>query len=55
MSTEGLKKVPQGERPESLSMAELEPKFPSDSSIKNQMMSLATEVKTAESLDAQRE
>ena len=55
MSTEGLKKVPQGARPESLNMAELEPKFPSDSSVKNQMMSLATDVKTAADIDAQRE
>ena len=55
MSTEGLKKVPQGVRPETMDMAALEPQFPSDSSIKNQMMSLATEVKTSESIDAQRE
>lgn len=55
MSTEGLKKVPQGQRPESLDMAALEPQFPSDSSIKNQMMSLAAEIKDAKSIDEQRE
>jgi hypothetical protein len=54
-SIEGLKKVPQGQRPESMDMEKLEPKFPSDSSLKNQLMSLATDVKLAASLEEQRE
>lgn len=54
-STEGLKKVPQGQRPESMDMEKLEPKFPSNSSLKNQLMSLATDVKLAASLEEQRD
>ena len=54
-STEGLKKVPGGQRPESLDMETLEPKFPSDSSLKNQMMGIAADVQTAKTIDEQRE
>lgn len=55
VSTEGLKKVPQGERPETLDMETLEPKFPSDSAVKNQLMLIATDMKTAPDIDTQRE
>ncbi len=56
VSTEGLKKVPQGQRPESgWQFAEQDPQFPSDSSVKNQLMMIATEIKTAETIDKQRE
>lgn len=55
VSTEGLQKVPQGTRPESFVMAELEPQFPSESSIKNQLMMIATEIRAAQSVDEQRE
>lgn len=54
-STEGLKKVPQGQRPESMNMEELEPQFPSDSSLKNEMMMLASEISAAKDIDQQRE
>ena len=52
-STEGLKKVPQGVRPESMNMDEVEPEFPSDTSIKNQLMSLAAEIRSAQSMEDQ--
>ena len=54
-STEGLKKVPQGQRPESMNMDEVDPEFPSDTSIENQMMSLAAEIRSARSLEEQQE
>lgn len=54
-STQGLKKVPQGDRPESMDMASMEPKFPSDSSIKNQLMTIATEMKSAKTMEEQKE
>ena len=56
VSTEGLKKVPQGERPAAdVVFADLEPQFPSDTSVKNQLMMIATEVKTAQDIDRMRE
>ena len=54
-STEGLKKVPQGVRPESMNMDEIEPQFPSDTSIENQMMSLAAEIRSAGTVEEQKE
>lgn len=54
-STEGLKKVPQGVRPESMNMDEIEPQFPSDTSIENQMMSLAAEIRSAGTMEEQKE
>lgn len=56
VSTEGLKKVPQGQRPEGeIVFAELEPQFPSDTSVKNQLMMIATEIKSAQDIDTMRE
>ena len=56
VSTEGLKKVPQGQRPEGeIVFADLEPQFPSDTSVKNQLMMIATEVKAAQDIDKMRE
>lgn len=56
VSTEGLKKVPQGQRPEGkFVFADAEPQFPSDSSVKNQLMMISTQIKAAKDIDEQRE
>ena len=52
-TTEGLKAVPKGERPETLAMDELSPVFPSDNSLKNEMMTLATDMSGALSQERQ--
>ncbi len=55
LSTEGLKKVPQGQRIEGLNFAEEVPQFPSDGSVKNQLMLQATDIRTSETMEGQRE